>query len=154
MTHQCWCCRCEQWCQLEVVSSPSLWTLCRHLGNSQPGWLSGSCGCGIGSMLAWVRLEALGYPENGNGNLWMWSLSCGLHSDDSFPGPVAKGWGKIQNRQSHVGSVARREGAFPRWPLTVLLSVPAPAFRHIWCGEIKRHQKCQMWEGNNGQRSV
>lgn len=89
MTHQCWCCRCEQWCQSEVGSSLSLWTLCRHLGNSQPGWLSGSCGCGIGSMLAWVGLEALGCPENGSENLCMWTLSCGPHNDDSFPGLVA-----------------------------------------------------------------
>lgn len=68
-TYQCWCCRCEPWCQWEAESSPSQWMQLRHLGNSQPGWLSGSCGCGIGSTLAWVGLEALSCPENGNGNL-------------------------------------------------------------------------------------
>lgn len=52
-----------------MVSSPSPGMLCRHLGNSQPGLLSGSCGCVIGSMLAWVGLEALSCPESGNGNL-------------------------------------------------------------------------------------
>ena len=91
VTHQCWCCMCEQWCRSEAVSSPSLWTPCRRLGNSRPGWLSGSCGCGIGSMLAWAGLEALGCPESGNGNLCMWTRSCGPRNDDSFLGPVAGG---------------------------------------------------------------
>lgn len=120
MTHRCWCCRCEQWCQSEVGSSLSLWTLCRHLENSQPGWLSGSCGCGIGSMLAWVSLEALGCPENGSGNLYMWTLSCGHHNDDSFPSPVA-GEKNGQHCQRKSSSAARSVWACSFWSQ---LSVP------------------------------
>lgn len=41
----------------------------RHLGNSQPGWLSGSCGYENGSMSAWASPEARDCPENGNENL-------------------------------------------------------------------------------------
>lgn len=88
LTHQCWCCRCEQWYQSEAVSSLNPWMLCHHPGNSQPGWLSGNCGCVIGSMLAWASLEAPSCPENGNENPWMWTQSCGPHNDGSSPGPV------------------------------------------------------------------
>ena len=89
VTHRCWCCRCGQWCQAEGGSSWSLWKPCRRLGNSRPGWLSGSCGCGIGSMWAWACLEALGCPESGSGNLCTWSRSCGPRNYFSCPGPVA-----------------------------------------------------------------
>lgn len=86
VTHQCWCRKCEQWCQL-AGASLSLGKSCHHLESSPPGWLSGSCGCGSGSKWAWASLEDLGCPENGNGNLGMWSQSYGPRNDDSCPGP-------------------------------------------------------------------
>lgn len=56
-------------------------------------------------MLAWADLEALGYPESGNGNLCMWTRSCGLRSDDSVLGPVAGGRkkGRLVQRVNKTG---------------------------------------------------
>ncbi|KAG7229720.1 hypothetical protein INR49_012516 [Caranx melampygus] len=63
VTHQYWCCMCEHWCRLEVVSSLSLWMLCRHLGNTQ---LDGSQDLDLSMDLSRVAepfwITCLGWP--------------------------------------------------------------------------------------------
>ena len=91
MAHQCWCCRCGRWWRW-AAASPSPGTPCRRPASSQPGWPSGSCGCGTGSRLGWADLAGPagpGCPESASESLGTSSQSCGPRSAGSSPGPVA-----------------------------------------------------------------